>query len=164
CLVDCPRSKLATAFGVDVSTVFFFSGAEGWLGRVPQNARFCCRWQGRRFALARARCANGRSDSAPTGLWPLDAELPALGELSEALVPGGARNSWRYSEKEQRSQRRRDAPEFGDGLRVRDTSGEGGPAPARRGARPRLSPRPPPAAAARAPRAHASRARCRTRR
>src|SRR5436853_5584051 len=32
------------------------------------------------------------------------------------------RNSWRYSEEEQRSQRRRDAAELGDGFRVRDTS------------------------------------------
>src|SRR5439155_18164615 len=32
------------------------------------------------------------------------------------------RNSWRYSEEEQRSRRRRDATEFGDGLRIRDTS------------------------------------------
>src|SRR5439155_20988391 len=34
---------------------------------------------------------------------------------------GTTRNSWRYSEEEQRSQRRRDAAELGDGFRVRDT-------------------------------------------
>src|SRR5207248_2450419 len=31
------------------------------------------------------------------------------------------RNSWRYCEEEQRSQRRRDTAEFGDGLPIRDT-------------------------------------------
>src|SRR5438445_10917142 len=39
------------------------------------------------------------------------------------------RNSWRYSEEEQRSQRRRDAAELGDGFRVRDTRGSRNRAP-----------------------------------
>jgi len=44
-----------------------------------------------------------------------------VGGGSARLQGATTRNSWRYSEEEQRSQRRRDAPEFGDGLRIRDT-------------------------------------------
>src|SRR5882724_10052604 len=47
--------------------------------------------------------------------------LPKLGVDRRRWEGATTRNSWRYSEEEQRSQRRRAAPEFGDGLRVRDT-------------------------------------------
>src|SRR5436309_14690185 len=47
--------------------------------------------------------------------------LPKSGVGRRRWQGATTRNSWRYSEEEQRSQRRRDAPEFGDGLRVRDT-------------------------------------------
>src|SRR6266446_10818113 len=47
--------------------------------------------------------------------------LPKSGVTRRRWQGATTRNSWRYSEEEQRSQRRRDAPEFGDGLRVRDT-------------------------------------------
>src|SRR5438128_9965079 len=48
--------------------------------------------------------------------------LPKSGVTRRRWQGATTRNSWRYSEEEQRSQRRRDAPEFGDGLRIRDTS------------------------------------------
>src|SRR5213592_4741525 len=47
--------------------------------------------------------------------------LPKSGVDRRRWQGATTRNSWRYSEEEQRSQRRRDAPEFGDGLRIRDT-------------------------------------------
>src|SRR5437762_775422 len=47
--------------------------------------------------------------------------LPKSGVDRRRWQGATTRNSWRYSEEEQRSQRRRGAPEFGDGLRVRDT-------------------------------------------
>src|SRR5207244_5462971 len=59
--------------------------------------------------------------------------LPKSGVDRRRWQGATTRNSWRYSEEEQRSQRRRDAPEFGDGLRVRDTSSGGEPRTARAG-------------------------------
>src|SRR5438128_6611495 len=53
--------------------------------------------------------------------------LPKSGVDRRRWQGATTRNSWRYSEEEQRSQRRRAAPEFGDGLRVRDTRMPGGP-------------------------------------
>src|SRR5438045_6729685 len=47
--------------------------------------------------------------------------LPKSGVDRRRWQGATTRNSWRYSEEEQRSQRRRAAPEFGHGLRVRDT-------------------------------------------
>src|SRR5947207_3014563 len=48
--------------------------------------------------------------------------LPESGVDRRRWQGATTRNSWRYSEEEQRSQRRRDVPEFGDGLQTRDTS------------------------------------------
>src|SRR5438046_5839431 len=63
--------------------------------------------------------------------------LPKSGVDRRRWQGATTRNSWRYSEEEQRSQRRRDAPEFGDGLRVRDTIAS---APARHRVRHHLAP------------------------
>src|SRR5204863_10133771 len=74
-----------------------------------------------------------RAERRPSGrrslVFRTRSPLPKSGVDRRRWQGATTRNSWRYSEEEQRRQRRRDAPEFGDGLRVRDTSGEGGPAP-----------------------------------
>src|SRR5213078_3422266 len=97
----------------------------------------------------RSRSAAGSTSRSATGI-PCSAPVPrrgsppatskrSIGSLPDALVSrtrsplpksgvdrrrwqgATTRNSWRYSEEEQRSQRRRDAAELGDGFRVRDT-------------------------------------------